>query len=132
MTRNHVKMLISTQYVKMWNYYSKHSNIPIWSRRSKYVFKEHKVTNLKNDIQKAILTAVLFKMSGSRKNPVLKESWIYKMWWYISTMEYYSAIWIHWILLLRTMYMALQVVIRGDLSQNKKDIYKVILLFHCI
>ena len=55
----------------------------------------------------------------------LTEEWIKKM-WYIYTMEYYSAIKKNEIMPFAAMWMGLEIVILSEISQTKKDKYRMI------
>ena len=82
----------------------------------------------KNIIQKDTFTvmfiAAIFTIDTTWKQPKcpLTEEWIKKM-WYIHTMEYYSAIKRNEIVSFAEMWMDLETVIQGKVSQKEQNKY---------
>ena len=72
----------------------------------------------------ALFTIV--KTWKQRKRP-LTDEWIKKM-WYISTMEYYSAIKKNEIMPFATTWMDLEIIILSEVSQKEKDKYHMLSL----
>ena len=71
--------------------------------------------------------AALFTIARSWKQPkcLLTEEWI-KKWWYIYTMEYYSAIKRNKIESFVEMWMDLETVIQSEVSQKEKNKYRIL------
>ena len=68
--------------------------------------------------------AALFTIAKTWKQPkcLSTEDWVKKM-WYIYTVEYYSAIKKHEIMPFAAIWMDLESVILGEISQTKKEKY---------
>ena len=73
--------------------------------------------------------AALFTIAKPWKQPKcsLTDEWIKKM-WYISMMEYYSAIKKNEIMSFATTWMNLEIIIPSEVSQKEKDKYHMISL----
>ena len=74
-----------------------------------------------------MFTATLFTIARSWKQPKCPstDEWIKKM-WHIYTMEYYSAIKRHKIVLFVVRWMDLESVIQSEVSQKEKNKYRML------
>ena len=75
-----------------------------------------------------MFTAALFTIARKWKQPQcpMTDEWIKKM-WYIYTMEYYSAIKRNEIGSFVEMWMDLESVIQGEVSQKEKNKYRILI-----
>ena len=71
--------------------------------------------------------AALFTIARSQKQPQCPstDKWI-KKWWYMSTMEYYSAIKRNEIGSFVEMWMDAESVIQSEISQKEKNKYRIL------
>ena len=85
----------------------------------------HEETKNEMDIRIPLFTAALFTIARTRKKPrcPLTDEWI-KKWWYIYTMEYYSAVNTFESVLMR--WMNLEPIIQSEVSQKEKDKYCIL------
>ena len=76
-----------------------------------------------------MFTAALFTIAKTRKRPKCPSTveWLKKM-WFISTMEYYSAIKKNKILPFAATQMDLEIITLSEVSQKEKDKYHMISL----
>lgn len=79
-------------------------------------------TLIQNNVCTAIFIAAQFTIAKKKKHPKCptKDDWIQKL-WYISTMEYYSAIKKDEMLPITTPWMELETCMLSDVSQPEKD-----------
>ena len=75
-----------------------------------------------------MFTAALFTIARTRKQPrcPLTNEWI-KKWWYIYTMEYYSAIKRNAFESVLMRWMNLQPIIQSEISQKEKHKYYILM-----
>ena len=81
----------------------------------------------KKDTCIPMFIAALFPTAKTWKQPKcpLTDEWIKKM-WYISTMEYYSAVKKNEIIPFAATWMDLEIIILSEVSQKEKDKYHMI------
>ena len=86
-------------------------------------------TKIEKDTCIPLFTAVLFTIARTWKQPrcPLTDEWI-KKWWYIYTMEYYSAIKRNTFESVLMRWMNLESIIQSEVSQKEK--YKYCILMH--
>ena len=86
-------------------------------------------TKTRKDTSTPMFTAALFTIAKTWKLPKCPsiDEWIKKM-WYISTMEYYSAIKKNEIMPFAATWMHPQIIILSQVSQKEKDKYYMISL----
>ena len=84
-------------------------------------------TLIQKDTCTPIFTAALFTIAKTWKQPKCPstDEWIKKM-WYISTMEYYSAIKKNEIMSFATTWMDIEIIIPSEVSQKEKDKYHMV------
>ena len=85
-------------------------------------------TIIQKDICTPMFTAALFTIARSWKRPKCPstDKWIKKM-WYIYTMEYYSAIKTNKTRSFVEMWRDLETVIQSEVSQKKKNKYRILM-----
>ena len=85
-------------------------------------------TKIEKDTRIALFTAALFTIARTWEQPrcPLTDGWI-KKWWYIYTMEYYSAIRRNASESVLMRWMNLEPVIQSEVSQKEKDKYLILM-----
>ena len=84
-------------------------------------------TKIERDTWIPLFTAALFTIARTWKQPrrPLTDEWI-KKWWYIYTMEYYSAIKRNTFESVLMRWMNLEPIIYSEISQEEKDEYRIL------
>ena len=90
-------------------------------------------TKIEKDTCIPLFNEVLFTIARTRKQPrcPLTDEWI-KKWWYIYTMEYYSAIKRNTFESVLMRWMNLEPIIQSEVSQKEKDKYRILMHIHII
>ena len=85
-------------------------------------------TKVEKDTCIPLFSAALFTIARTRKQPRCPptDEWIKKL-WYISTMEYYSAIKRNTFESVLMRWMNLEPIIQSEVSQKKKDKYHILM-----
>ena len=92
-----------------------------------------KETKIEKDTCISLFIAALFTVARTWKQPrcPLTDEWI-KKWWYIYTMEYYSAIKRNAFESILMRWMNLEPIIQSEVSQKEKDKYRILMHIHRI